>query len=374
MQQGERLKGLDDFKWIAAALVVAIHTSPLESINETADFLLTRVLARLAVPFFLMVTGYFVLYGAYAAGNAAKIKRCLLKLLCLYLATTLLYLPVKLYQFLGEWALYRNIAPKDIILQAGRAVFFDGTYYHLWYLPAVVLGLILVWGSLSILGRTGTFLCVWLLYLIGLLGDSYYGVTAQIPFLSSLYEVIFKISSHTRNGLFYAPLFLLLGYEVAIRTRLQTGLVGQPDENGHIRKESALFFFGTLLLMCGEGLGLHILRWQRHDSMYLLLPFCMQGLFTLLHSYQGKESKPRGFYTKAQWKAFYEKGPMLLYCLHPAVILILRGFVKVTKFRFILTISPLYYLIVLGGSLCLVYICIRIRGGYESVSERKKHP
>ncbi|MCH5274497.1 MAG: acyltransferase [Lachnospiraceae bacterium] len=373
MQQGARLKGLDDFKWIAAALVVAIHTSPLESINETADFLLTRVLARLAVPFFLMVTGYFVLYGAYAAGDSAKIRRFLFKLLCLYLATTLLYLPVRLYQFLGEWTLYRNIAPMELLLQAGRAFFFDGTYYHLWYLPAVVLGLILVWGGLSILGRTRTFLCAWLLYLIGLFGDSYYGVTAQIPLLNSLYEVIFKISSHTRNGLFFAPLFLLLGYEVAVRTQLQAGPDSQSDENGSIRKESALFFFGTLLLMCGEGLGLHILRLQRHDSMYLLLPFCMQGLFALLLSCKGIWSKTQDFNTKAQWKAFYEKGPMLLYCLHPAVILILRGFVKVTGFRFMLTISPLYYLIVLGGSLCLVYICIRIRGVYESVGERKKH-
>lgn len=374
MQQGIRLKSLDDFKWLAAALVVAIHTSPLESINETADFLLTRVLARLAVPFFLMVTGYFVLYGAYAAKDFSKVKKCLLKLLYLYLGTTLLYLPVRLYQFLGEWTHLKKIVPMESLLQAGRAFFFDGTYYHLWYLPAAALGLLLVWGGLSILGRTGTFICAWILYLIGLFGDSYYGVSAQIPLLNFLYEGIFKFSSYTRNGLFFSPLFLLLGYEAAIRTHLQTAPAGQPNENGHIRKESGLFFFGTLLLMCGEGLGLHMLRWQRHDSMYLLLPFCMQGLFTLLLLCKGEGSKSKDFYSKAQWKDFYEKGPILLYCLHPAVILILRGFVKVSGFRFMLTVSPLYYLIVLGGSLCLVYFCIRIRGVYESVGGRKKHP
>ncbi len=51
--------GLDIFRLIAAFLVVAIHTSPLSSLNETADFILTRIIARIAVPFFLMVTGYF---------------------------------------------------------------------------------------------------------------------------------------------------------------------------------------------------------------------------------------------------------------------------------------------------------------------------
>ena len=54
-----RIKSWDAFKWLAAFLVVAIHTSPLESIWPYGDFLLTRIAARLAVPFFFMLTGYF---------------------------------------------------------------------------------------------------------------------------------------------------------------------------------------------------------------------------------------------------------------------------------------------------------------------------
>lgn len=52
---------LDDCKIIAAFLVIAIHTSPLTSFSAEADFVLTRIMARTAVPFFLMVTGYFLL-------------------------------------------------------------------------------------------------------------------------------------------------------------------------------------------------------------------------------------------------------------------------------------------------------------------------
>ena len=51
---------LDRFRLIAAVLVVAIHTSPLATWTQAGDFWLTRVLARVAVPFFLMVTGYFL--------------------------------------------------------------------------------------------------------------------------------------------------------------------------------------------------------------------------------------------------------------------------------------------------------------------------
>lgn len=352
MQQEARLRGLDDFKWIAALLVVANHTSPLESINGTADFLLTRVLARLAVPFFFMVTGYFVLYGAYREGNFAKIKLFLRRLCFLYLGTTLLYLPVHIYQFLKEDAFCLNKAPGTLLLQALRAFFFDGSHYHLWYLPAVLIGLLLAWAGLRFFGRKGAFLCAGVLYLIGLMGDSYYGLTEKIPLLRNCYESMFRVFSYTRNGLFFAPLFLLLGYEAAVRS--------------HLRKESVrLFFYGTLLLMCGEGMVLHILGWQRHDSMYLLLPFCLQALFALL-LLKEKGILGKDFFNKKQWIDFYAKGPMLLYCLHPAVILAVRGFVKVTGLDFLLTISPVYYLAVLAGSLCLVYICLRIWGAYQS--------
>ena len=61
--------GLDAFRIPAALLVIAIHTSPLASFSETADFLLTRVAGRVAVPFFLMVTGFFLLPDAAEDGR-----------------------------------------------------------------------------------------------------------------------------------------------------------------------------------------------------------------------------------------------------------------------------------------------------------------
>lgn len=44
--------GIDYFRFIAALLIIAIHTSPLGSFSETGDFMLTRIIARVAVPFF----------------------------------------------------------------------------------------------------------------------------------------------------------------------------------------------------------------------------------------------------------------------------------------------------------------------------------
>ena len=69
---------LDRFRLVAALLVVAIHTSPLLSLGETADFLLTRVAARVAVPFFLMTSGFFLLPGEAkpSCGQAPYVIKC----------------------------------------------------------------------------------------------------------------------------------------------------------------------------------------------------------------------------------------------------------------------------------------------------------
>ena len=61
MNENKSYTGIDIFRMIAALLVIAIHTSPLSSINETADFILTRIFARVAVPFFFVTSGYFLI-------------------------------------------------------------------------------------------------------------------------------------------------------------------------------------------------------------------------------------------------------------------------------------------------------------------------
>ena len=61
MSGSPRFGALDRFRPLAALLVVALHTYPLADVSPDAEFLLTRVLARLAVPFFLMATGQFTL-------------------------------------------------------------------------------------------------------------------------------------------------------------------------------------------------------------------------------------------------------------------------------------------------------------------------
>ena len=162
MRQKKTYGAIDNFRLAAALLIVAIHTGPLGSLSPTADFLVTYCFGRIAVPFFLMVTGFFVLapyqraasrilgkgrmgkaagYAQPSKGSASlKVWKFLRKTALLYAATTVLYFPIKIYSgqlshSLGGWL---------------KEMFFDGTFYHLWYLPAVLLGCLLLVGLMEL--------------------------------------------------------------------------------------------------------------------------------------------------------------------------------------------------------------------------------
>ena len=205
-----RQGGVDRFRLAAALLVVAIHTSPLTSFSGTADFFLTRVIARVAVPFFFLVTGYFVL--PRLARHPEALCKTWRKTALLYAGATALYLPLMIYK--------GDLSRPNVLWQEMRDVVFNGTFYHLWYLPALLLGLPLAAWLLRRLGERRALAAAGVLYLIGVLGDSWYGLTCLIPGGRAVYDLLFFWGDYTRNGLFFTPLFLLLGHALAVRPRL----------------------------------------------------------------------------------------------------------------------------------------------------------
>ena len=192
--------GIDRFRIIAAVLVIAIHTSPLTTVNGTADFILTRIVARVAVPFFFMASGYFLFRNGSDTGRLCSFLK---KTGALYIIAILLYLPLNFYnESAMQWSYLPNLL---------RSFLIDGTFYHLWYLPAAMLGAAIAWGLLRTVGRNGALVISLVLFAIGLLGDSYYGFADEVPAFKAFYDTVFAFSGYTRNGLFFAPLFFVLG-------------------------------------------------------------------------------------------------------------------------------------------------------------------
>ena len=293
---GRSLGGLDLFRPVAAALVIAIHTSPLEGFDGDLDFFLTRIIARLAVPFFFMVTGQFVLGGSLSGEEKElrKVTGYLRKTLVLYVIATLLYLP------LGIYAGYYSELSFSLAL---RLFFFDGGFYHLWYFPALITGILVIIGLSRLLSERGLIIACLLLYAVGLFGDSYHGFIVDAPLVSQIYELFFCIFSYTRNGIFMAPIFLLMGAMAA--------------RKGCCSRSLCIIGFAlSLSLMTVEGFTLKLMEVQRHDSMYVfLLPsaFFLYRLLTMREIPAVKSLRRISAY---------------VYLLHPAVIVLVRGAAK----------------------------------------------
>lgn len=137
--------------------------------------------------------------------------------------------------------------------------------------------------------------------------------------------------SHTRNGLFFAPLFLLLG-AAGRRWNQKLSLAG---------------FFLSLAAMSAEGLWLHRMDVQRHDSMYLALPLCIVCLFSLLlGGNKGESRKVREFSTA-------------MYVLHPLCIVLVRGAAKLLGLgEMLIENSVLHFIVVLALSALLSAPCL----------------
>lgn len=354
--------GVDYFRIVAAVMVIGIHTAPFSGISKAFDFLLTYCAGRVAVPFFFMTTGYFVLGSWRKNGNDAgsKVIRFIKKTLFLYAVSIVLYLPINFYSgglpgSAGEFI---------------RMLIFDGTFYHLWYFPAVIIGCFAVMMLLKKFPARTVFGITILLYLIGAGGDSYYGIAARIPALEHMYDVIFTVSSYTRNGIFYAPIFLLMGQMLRERkasiekTENTAGTARTDSRTG--RKNSTVRDISTgwniaglcisLTLMLIEGYLTFSLDLQRHNSMYLFLPSVMYFLFRLLLSVPGYAP------------GWTRDVSMIVYIIHPGVLIALRGIAGAAGLDWLLAENALVQFISVSAAsfaaavlIDLVYTRIRIR-------------
>lgn len=327
LKQRGQYGGIDWFRLLAAVLIVANHTSPLLSYDPTADFILTRIIARVGVPFFFMATGFFLVTSMLAGGDS--LRKFLLKTTKLYLVAMLLYLPVLVYK--------GYFAEPDMPLALLKDIVFDGTLYHLWYLPAVMLGAWIVYILLRAFTMQTALAITALLYVIGLLGDSYYGLVEQLPVLQGLYAVLFQFFDYTRNGLFFAPLYLLLGGMIAGKKK-------------QMQRKTALTGVAlSSVLLLAEGLTLHHLDLQRHDSMYLMLVPVMVFLFHALLTCKGASNR--------QWRTI----AMAVYILHPLCIILVRGFAKVAGLEWLLIENSLaHYLAVVALSVFCSVLLVRL--------------
>lgn len=276
------------FQYLASILVILVHCQRLFE-NEILHFTQKSMFGRMAVPFFL-ISSAFMLKSSLAKKQEMKlyIKRVLKQ----YLLWSGIYVPYALAYF---WTLpvQKHFAP--LALLAG--LLYIGLCYQLWYIPAFLLGLLLVhyvyrkWGA----RKTGIFLL--LLYVVGSI-ETYYAYFSN-SWLTQSFDAYAKIFFTTRNGLFYTPIFIYLGY-----------LLYDYQQSSIFRKDYGknLFLSGLLLLLDGWIVFIH----QGIDkNFFLALPlFALFLVNWILRTRIGQK-----------WQLYHLKELSVLYFfLHPIFI------------------------------------------------------
>ncbi|MBQ4040041.1 MAG: serine racemase VanT catalytic subunit [Oscillospiraceae bacterium] len=331
MSDRKDLGRIDIFRIAAAIMVIAVHTYPFADVSRTLDFVFTHVICRVAVPFFFMTSGYFLI--SHYAENTKRLTAFIKKTLIIYAVSVLLYIPVNIYS--GYFASEPNIF-QDII--------FNGTMYHLWYLPASVMGACIAWALVRKLNYGWAIAISACLYMLGLLGDSYYGVTESVDVLKAVYGALFKVFDYTRNGIFFAPIFFVLGGYVA--------------ENTFNKGAEKLLFVLFADLMIGEGLLLDLFGNQRHDSMYIFLVPAVWYLFLLLLKGKGKRRKD------------LSRAALIMYIVHPMVIVAVRLAARLIGLTELLVDNNLvHFMCVAAASAVFAFVWIKIVPARENKTE-----
>ena len=135
---------LDAAKFICALLVIIIHTRPFSKLFDIIDFYLVDVIARLAVPLFFAISGYLFFRGLrYQDGklsncseNRSKLFQYLKRIVVIYIGWSVVYALFQLPQWYqsGWWG-------KQLIKDYAASFLLSGSYYHLWYLLAMIYAL-----------------------------------------------------------------------------------------------------------------------------------------------------------------------------------------------------------------------------------------
>ncbi len=185
-----QFNGIDIVKFIYSFLICIIHIQLFDveywDIDELdyLNYVFRHYICRVAVPFYFTVSGFLLFRKTeFNNLNHSRIKNYCFKIL----------------RLLGTWTF----------------LLFVGGSGQLWYLGALVLAVTI----LSVLIKKEVpmrwiVLISFVLFLIGLLGDSYYGFIEPLKsyFIPNLFIVGYEtVFSTTRNGVFFGLIFVLIG-------------------------------------------------------------------------------------------------------------------------------------------------------------------
>lgn len=243
-----RNKNIDMLKAFAAIGVVIIHTKLFYGINGVYEFLyhLLQTISRIAVPIFFFLNGYYFHRGYYKNKNKYYKEFCI-KIIKMHIIAGIIY---KLYLTLEKYRDSGNITFKYFKLDNLLKEFlYGGFYYHLWYLPATVLGITVLIIFLKYKKENLLLILAVFLYVFGTIFNQIAN-NKNIPI------------EYSRNGVFFGLVFIVMGY------------LYEKNKNlikKHINIKSVYLLLGIMGLLILERVIVYKFIGKNENDMYIML-------------------------------------------------------------------------------------------------------
>ena len=246
---------IDLAKFIAAILVVAIHTQPFKGTDY--DYYFT-CFCRLAVPFFFVASSYF-----FFRRPSPDVKKYTKRLGTLYLMWFILELPIVYKRFFVD---FDHSLPLQI-LNFFKELVFNNTWWASWYIMASILSVTIIVfiqrryrldnKSLLIIAVGG--------YFLSLISSGYYGVLDSF-FNERLqfYHKAFSWCFHPANSFIVALIYVMIGKILS---------ESEWQKWSAFKRESVVIVL-LVVCLCAGMAEVHLLKWSAYiNDAFVFLPF-----------------------------------------------------------------------------------------------------
>ncbi len=200
---------LDMAKFLCAWLIIILHTAPFGAYSKAMTFGLRHIVTVVAVPFFFATSGFLFCKKLEQLPQAEKgpyVKKYALRIVGMYLFWSVVYFGFVVLRWQRKGGV--TLA---LVLEYVRDFFFEGSFSTIWYLPALLSAVLLVWLLRKRLSYRAIFAIAVAVHLFTLGGTSYYGLTTQNAFLKGVYDAYYTFFDTMKNGVLFGFCYVAMG-------------------------------------------------------------------------------------------------------------------------------------------------------------------
>lgn len=338
-QEFNNYRMLDIIKYIAAIMVICVHCDQLFP-QEFLNFVIKNIICRIAVPVFFITSAFFVRKGTIK--NPKYLTNYLKGTIKSYLFWSLVFIPIGLDWIHQNLTLSGNMLPFALIY----GLIYIGTYYHLWYISALIFSIFSVNKLLKYISYKSLFIISILLFLFGSI-ETYYGLL-PVGIFKQLFDTLISVIFTTRSGLLYGMIFVLMGFYI----------YDHQEKLKSIIKYAPYLTLLTSIVLFYEGIFLYNI--SRLDMNFLLglIPFSFFFFLWMLSF----PYKPKNDTTKIRelFKYYYFVHPVCIVIIEQLGVAFKISFLSSGVFSFILIVIITHLL-----SKCIINIkkhltCLRV--------------